>query len=1137
MKEYIAIPEYFSQELVKSKILHNFLKDAEYIGEKKIKLQSLRKFYSRNSKKGLQLIDELKMRGFKFIVSSPSKILFTFKNSSKIELLYTNEDNNKIEKLNKKIFSFIDYRDNITSDFYFNLIPIYAFKNVMKDFNYSLVKQEFTRYGYKIISEEYLNEYVLPSKNNQYRSIVRKNTEESIILPRINYNLEIKLIIKSIINRNPNYKDRILNIKLVDILPDRLSAEKLIKNKLIKDEIYTLNELIEYDINRLHNIRGVGTKSILEFKKLITKSIKNIDKVDYTKIEINKNEEINRYIKYLIEENNKYMYMFKYIKIDKILPDNTKTDKLILKRFENDEIISIYDLLYYDMEIIKDIRGVGVKKFNDVIKKIKEKIDKEKLKFDEMQKGMFFLKGWKFESFKDCKIKEVHTMLYGDDIQKYVDINDIYIYELQGIEYSCFDDYNIVFYLNKLLMDLNEVTNINAILKKSLPSNISKRDKKIMYQRIINEKTLEKVGSNFGLSRERVRQIEKRILNIYTLNLKRNKFCLSLKLNFNNKKFFYIKDFIDLLDKENHYIINIIMSGGISNLNYYELLERVYLEPINHFDTELKEILELIPDFGETEEDLGAILEFLDELFLDIDYGEGIKILEENNINVKGSFYFKQNLNNKTMLHIIFKYIHKSQIVLDDEGAEIINKYTSDIFGLQIENSARNWQGIISTIDDVILVNPRTYIHIDHIPIDIEVIKKLKNILDEELLESKYVYSERLFERMNLEQNDNNLISKHHVYSLIKYYYSEYYQTSTGNSLQISKIGTPQVTNSEYIYDIVFKAGGIMRVDKIKEDIRWSDHVIEMAIINNDKMIKIGSQKCAIIELLFKNDELFLFRKILKDDMKEGYTTSSKFYYKLLFDNNMSIFLDRNRITDGKQLAGLMKYFDKNIDGHNVFMYYKNSNIRSIEDVIYHFYPRKVSRYDISQILLDLKIKDTSILSIVDKLLSSKRYVQISREEYINYNDFSIDKSLKEKLLLYFNKVYKKDGFIVPEDHINKIKSMTNYTNYIWNQYIISTVLVENGYKKLTRFNSDYRYEILVLVRKDYKYEDISYLIYNLIKNEYKGNLHEEHVYEFLSEKGIYRREDDRSKKKLEIDAKRNELITVDIVGNITLKE
>lgn len=1137
MREYISIPEYFNKELIECKLLNDFLNYAEYINDKKIKMESLRKFYSKDTKEGLKLIDELKMRGFNFVLNSPNTMLHTLENAGKKEVIYTDENNNKISKINKMIFNFLDYTNSVKSDFYFNLIPIYGFENIIKDFNYELAKQEFTRYGYAILDVNEVKGIVTTYENMTDQVSIHTKSENIIKIPKIDFSKDIGLIINDIIRKNPNYKKKILDIKLINILPERVHAEKGIKNKIVKDEIYTLNELINYDIFNLENIRGVGNKSIFEFKDSIINAIQNVNDLDYEELKIEGCEDLSSYINFSIEEDDKLRKIFQNIKLKEILPNRIKTDELILKSLKDDGIKSIYDLSNYNIEKIKKVNGVGVKKFEDTIKKIKEKIESTKSKFKEIEEGTFILEESKYERLKNYSIKDLNSILYRDEIGWDDELRYKLVSQLQGKSFNKFEDYNIKLYISKLFIDLNEITDINKILRKSTPPNISERNKNIIYQRIIVGRTLEEVGKKFDLTRERIRQIVKETLDKYMMSLKRNKFWVSLKLNFGNKEYFYINELKSLINEENYYIIGIILSGSIKDLNYYEPLERVYFKATDQIESDLKYILSEVPDYGEVEEDLGFILDLLSDLFKNISHEEGIKILEKNDIKIKGSYYFRANLNNMMILEIIYKYIHKSNLTLDEEGSRLINKYINEILGMDIERNARNWEGIISRIDEIMLVDVKTYIHMDHIPIEKNILEELKKILDDELSKSSNIYADKLFDKINLEYPNNNIINKHHAYSLVKYYYSEYYQTSTGNSLKISKIGTPQLTNSEYIYDICLENGGRSSLKEIKKRTKWINHRIEMAIVNSDKIIKLGSQKCAILDMLFKNEEEKLFKEILKNDLKEGYTTTNKMYYKLLFDNKMSNFLNRNQIKNGKEIAGLMKAIDDNIAGHLVFMYYKNQNIKDIKDVICNLYPIKVYRNEIGAILEDLKIENWSILYIVEDLLLEKKYVQVSREEYIDYCDFKIGDSIKKDILIYFDRIYEENGFIVPEKHITKIRSIAGYSEYGWNQYTISTILMENRYKKLRRFNSNYKYEIIVLAKEEKDYDDISYLIYDLIKNVYDGNLHEIPIYDFLAKRGIYKREDEDYNKKLQMDAKENNLLTINIIGDIKLKE
>ncbi len=62
---------------------------------------------------------------------------------------------------------------------------------------------------------------------------------------------------------------------------------------------------------------------------------------------------------------------------------------------------------------------------------------------------------------------------------------------------------------DRLILELKRrIRRMNIRLDQQLLDLLDDREKKIIYERIVNGKTLQQIGNKFGLTRERIRQIE-----------------------------------------------------------------------------------------------------------------------------------------------------------------------------------------------------------------------------------------------------------------------------------------------------------------------------------------------------------------------------------------------------------------------------------------------------------------------------------------------------------------------------------------------------------------------------------------------------------------------------------------------------
>ena len=80
-----------------------------------------------------------------------------------------------------------------------------------------------------------------------------------------------------------------------------------------------------------------------------------------------------------------------------------------------------------------------------------------------------------------------------------------------------------------------------------------------------------------------------------------------------------------------------------------------------------------------------------------------------------------------------------------------------------------------------------------------------------------------------------------------------------------------------------------------------------------------------------------------------------------------------------------------------------------------------------------------------------------------------------------------------------------------------------------------YLQEIIVLVKEDSKFIEIQDLVYDRLKNDYRGKLLEEDIYDYLVELGIYEYKEYDGDKKLFQDVLKDNKIIVDWAGRVEL--
>lgn len=1120
MIDYILIPEYFDCNNIYSKDLDNFfsnLKEEDYIDSNKIKLKYLRKFYKEDKYRAIKTIKELKLRGFEFKEENETSFLSTvFIPEEYNKFIYTDINNQKYKEINKYIFNFLDYV-LIEDDRFFNGIPIKGFKNYNDSIEESVIEKEFLRYGYKIISlREYLN--MMKIKDYKYYNC---------------YDLIEELIYISNINKIPF--EEITHISIFDIYDNDKypNLDELLK----QNNIYLLSDFIT-NFNAMESFFNK-----YKMNNLVIDILEYFN--DYSsklELEKNKNELLNKQIDTLDMEREELLSeIYQKSKIEDIFLD-IKGFKSQLNKLNKYKIEYLNE---YNIEIIKN------DKFNKYICDFKEEIEK---KIDYIFSSKFTLDENIYELIQYQSLYEIYKILNKldcyfiiDDLNLLEKFKTLLIRDIHDKKYIDFDKNHRV-NLYKFNEQINNNLDLNKFINKVILSNdIDARTLQICQDRYINDKTLEETGKRHDITRERVRQITSKIeKKILTLNIQEG-LMLIIKFLFNEKIINY-SDLEKMIKIEYKFIFEILKKDKAKNIKYYPLTNRIHLLDKEEFfdkkdiDKRIINIIKELDIFGNYDEIIDSI-KILECEIGPINNNIIQNIFKKYKIRKVNDKYIrlKDIKTNADRIELYMKTIFQDD--LDFSNEETTYKLNRDFliyFDEKTNRNYRGWEALMIRVDEIILIKPRTYIHINNLNINMPEIDFVKARIDYYLEEKEFIFADKLYS--DLKEEFSNLIikSKHELYSLIKYFYIDDLNFATGNSLKFSKKGTLEKNNTEILYDLCNDYKKPITYEEIIDRTEWSKHRINMAISNSDNIIKFGTEKCTIPENLFEGNEKELFKNKVKTFFEDEFTSSKLILDSLIFDEDLSDFIDRNNLTDDTTaLTSLIKYLDKNIEGHTVFLYTKNSPVKSIEDLIRFKFPDGFNRKDIIDLLEKYKFSNGSqnlLSNKLDSFIENKEYLPLNREEYIKYKNFTIYEDFIKKILEYSEEIYKKNNYIIPNNILNSIKMEIGNTKYGLNQYIITNILKENGYKRVKRFNEDYRYEIIVLVKNNSKYNNLNLLVYDLLRNDYEGEWHEVLIYDYLSEKGFYSVENIKTKKNLKEDII-FDLIEVDNSGRVKLKE
>lgn len=611
--------------------------------------------------------------------------------------------------------------------------------------------------------------------------------------------------------------------------------------------------------------------------------------------------------------------------------------------------------------------------------------------------------------------------------------------------------------------------------------------------------TLEVVGSEYDLTRERVRQIEKKMLGrlqSYIVRVRPQHILLAFSRNnylLNNEQIKEIfKDLTDVL---------------IYGLKTIEDIELHWVDDLNSFVNNkakwygsAKQAIDSFPDSLDKDELQQRVIELTERLPVKIDQ-EVIKFIAENSYKIVGQTFTRTRMSKNRMYQIVVeKYFPDGIKIFDDFEMMRFKNYFKIEFG-DIELSDNNRAIAARMADGLVLCDRGKHILPDKVNISDELLQiiieyvqtsKKNTIMFHELFE---VFKDELLQYSNID-------NRYYLQGVIKHRYPNSFIYSRDT---LSKVSSESRSIRHEIEEFVKNKGGIVTKDEIKKEFPGiTEIVINLHTGGNENILLWDfSEYLYVSNLNIDDDVVKRLHDSLNDYTKQGTVSSRKLYEELF--NQETEFMLENNINGHNSLFSVLQYlFGDEYEFSRPYIAPKNSTTltedRLIKEYIENFDELTIS--DLKEYLEDMHIRIMNYTALLDDI--SKDFLRIDEELLVRRNRLDLTDDIMERIEDTTIAIIGQTGYISSR----LLNDFCFYPNIgvRWTPFLLISILKTMGRKvKVIDIAVDYRYLNSIFVNADLDITDIDSLLHYAIKKGAEMNAFDDlsEIEKYLKEQGL----------------------------------
>jgi len=786
---------------------------------KYIDLNYLRSYYKQDKEKALDLIDEFALRGFSFLSKEKMNVLPNIKEKDTGEYIVATKsgDNFKNIKFNELGLSNFIERFKVKNDLFFTNVQIENFLHINKNISLILLKNEFINNGFILSNASSQN--ILIKKDVL---VYNKDEEEKnkYLIDDI-FNEGIFNSFREYCNKNNlRYLDDLENCNFNNLMHEKRNIGIKKQNK-IKERYY---DFIGKTKNK-HLINDVFNESVFQsFREYCNKNnLHYLDDLEGYNFNNLMHDKCYIGVKKLKKIKEKYYYFIENFKNNSKRTNLSVRDEKIEEIF-NGNMFGIFrnyckkkNLIYmkklsgFNFRKLLNIKGFGTRRVELIIEKWMEFSKKYNITVDSVSEDILiedsssvnhnFLNNNLNENIQTEEIFKDKNVI---NLRVHNDFKDL---DIEFIEKNGVEKKYVIFFKRNNIIKIGDLANKNITLinknkkgvfyklaeklkffempMKSDLSNglnilkLNRRYYNIYKKRITLNKTLEKIGKEENLTRERIRQIANKINKKFIYYFTRN-FAPYLREKYKNKIYFNYSDLKQYFYNDEDFLIakKMLMENNFNNIYYFKEIDK-FLILLNKDLNDIKKKLNLI------------IKENLPEIFIFHNYWlDVVNLLEENEVSFINESDFKKYLKSlkynkhndwiikgklglRKLYNIILEKYFTKGICLNEKGIINIRNIARTEFG--VEQLPKNRYAIVTAIsDENILCGKNTYISIKNVDISIELLEDIRKFIEDSNINSvpiEYIFMEYKDELTKNSSIDN----KYFLYGVLRHYYNKEY--------------------------------------------------------------------------------------------------------------------------------------------------------------------------------------------------------------------------------------------------------------------------------------------------------------------------------------------------------------------------